>query len=114
MLSLLLIQPGLEQQVSKADNAVQRGAQLMAHGGQEVGFGVTGMVRRCAGLIGGFLGSSELHGLMLSSVQLRDEGRRKRNEEQACKCPKPQNAPPSVPNRGEDLFDGSADPNHKG
>src|SRR5215204_3326706 len=107
MLSLLLIRLGLDQQVGKADDAVQRGTQLMAHGSQEVGF-------RFAGLIGCFLGSSELHGLMLSSVQLRDKGRRQSNKEQACKCPKPQNAPPSVPNRGEDLFDGSADPNHKG
>src|SRR3954470_9976884 len=104
MLSLLLIQPGLDQQVGKADDAVQRRPKLMAHGGQEVGFGL-------AGLIGCFLGSSELRGLMLPPVQLCDEERRKRNKEQACECSKPQNALPGLPNRGKNLFDGSADPN---
>src|SRR5690349_10471402 len=107
MLSLLLIQPCLKQQVCKADDAVQRRAQLMAHGGQKVGFGL-------AGLVGVVPSSVEFCNLVLPLVQLRHEQPCEGAEDQGREGAKPESVPANILNRGEDIIDGSADPNSKG
>ena len=52
VVGLLLVQRGAAQQVQHAHDAVERGAQLMAHIGQKLAFGAVGCV-------GGFLGITQ-------------------------------------------------------
>ena len=59
----------------------------MAHGGQEVGFGLAGLIGCQAGLFSCFLGSSELRRLKLPSVQLRNEGRGQSGKNRRARAP---------------------------